>query len=73
MSLNSKITKLEKLVSRNKRKLKKASEDHDKAYSIIHAANKSQKSKTISDDIKLYFALARGEKLHLAPKIKDLS
>lgn len=65
-NMEMKIKRLEKLVRKNKRNLAKATKDHDKVSSIITTYFNRTQTKSISDDIRLYFALAKGDKLHLA-------
>jgi hypothetical protein len=70
--LDQKLNNLETLVEKNKRNLKLVRRKHDKLEGIVRGVKESMTGDKVSDDIKLYFALMRGNKLHLAEEISDL-
>ena len=71
-SLDSKLQNLETLIDKNKKNLSRVKKRHKKVNGIIRGYKESILGNKVSDDIKLYFALMRGNKLHLADEITDL-
>lgn len=58
-SLDQKLSSLEKLTAKNKRRLEIIKEKHRKIENVVKSYSESVSSDRISDDIKLYFALMR--------------
>jgi predicted nucleic acid-binding Zn-ribbon protein len=72
-SLQQKIRAVETLIARNKLNLSRVEQECKKAEDRVTAISKSKQSKSLTEDIRLLFALAKQDRLDLVGKVKDVS
>jgi hypothetical protein len=71
-TMDAKLDGIEGLIRKNNRHMQFIKEDHKKCSSIINSYSKSKETNLISDDIRLYFALAKHNKMDLLGKVKTV-
>ena len=62
-SLDTRLSNIERLMEKNKKGLSKAKTEFSKIETIVNIYSESRQSNKISDEIRLFFALARNERL----------
>lgn len=73
-SLEKRLSKLESLVEKNKRELQKTKIIFCRSGDIVYKLKeKFGVESGLSEDIRLCFALAKGDRLHLADRVFDTS
>lgn len=71
-SLHLKLNAVESLVEKNKANLAKVKEDHRKLAETVSSLTAGAHSKSITEDIRLFFALARNDRLDLVGRVSTV-